>query len=423
MVTVEASSEALLCTLFARLDAENICYCVLRNFEGLPQRVDGDIDILVRPKDLHKVDMTIKGLSEDIVLARRREKNGHLQFHVIPPLEVKHAIQDGRPANVVVLDFQTQLQWMGMLYMGTEAVLSARQRFGNLYVAGPRHQAAHLVCHAILDKNSVRSEYKQIIETSLTQEGEAPLDPLITNVGAAVVTRLYSALRAHDDVEILKLRSRLIIGLVLSNRSSVVSYGIFLVRKIIHIVHAVLFPSGISIATAGPDGSGKSTLLRLSGTVLCESFTPIRGQYMGWKQFILPTKRLLRVAQKILTRRAATRVSEGDSDSADYSSSWTSNLSVLHYFLDLWARYLIQIRPVLVRGGLVLCDRYFYDVPVRDVWICKNRWLRSLLLALTPKPAVTILLSGDAEAIAARKGEISPSEVARQLAEFSSFKD
>ena len=95
------------------------------------------------------------------------------------------------------------------------------------------------------------------------------------------------------------------------------------------------------------------------------------------------------------------------------------SLSNLHYFLDLWARYLFQIRPALMRGSLVLCDRYFYDILVNDIWLSKNPVTRSLLLAMIPQPTITVLFKGDPEAIAARKQEISTAEVNRQLAEFS----
>jgi hypothetical protein len=143
---------------------------------------------------------------------------------------------------------------------------------------------------------------------------------------------------------------------------------------------------------------------------------------MGWNQFILPTKGLLRIARKALMKGRAKGYAAANSGTRVASPSWQDYISNLHYLVDLWARYLVRIRPVLSRGGLVLCDCYFYDVPVRDAGVCKNPWFRSLLLTLVPQPKVTILLTGDAATIAARKQEISPDETARQLAKFSALK-
>ena len=410
----------LLVRLFAQFDAADICYCVLRSFEELPRRVDGDIDILVRLEDLPLAETVIKSLTGDSCL--RRERDGHLLFDVISGDETKCAVRENRPAEKVVLDIQVRLQWMGMDYMDAAAVLASRERYGEIFVAGLKHQAAGIVCHVILDKGYIKSGYKKIILEAQFRYGNATLTPLIPFLGNSTVSRLCSALLARDDEQILRTRMSLIRALLLGKRRSIPSCISFLRKRYVRMARAVLFPPGVLVATAGPDGSGKSTLIERAGLVLSNMFQPVEERYMGWNQFVLPTKPLLRVAQKTLARGALKKVATDSSDSQVSSSSWTYNFSVLHYFVDLWARYLIQIRPILSRGGLVLCDRYFYDVLVRDVWICKSRRVRSLLLALTPRPTVTTLLTGDPGMIAARKREISPSETARQLAKFASHK-
>ncbi len=70
----------------------------------------------------------------------------------------------------------------------------------------------------------------------------------------------------------------------------------------------------------------------------------------------------------------------------------------------------------------MLCDRYFYDILVRRVWVCENRWTRSLLLSLAPRPTVTLLLTGDPDVIAARKGEVSPDEAAREVGQLATLR-
>jgi thymidylate kinase len=230
--------------------------------------------------------------------------------------------------------------------------------------------------------------------------------------------RLTSEFHSGDGLKIPKLRKPLIVSLLFRRIWSTPSCILFFFKKYIRILRAVLNPPGILIATAGPDGAGKSTLLGRVGAVLSETFYPIKKQYMGWKYFILPTKRLLRRLQNTLPRSGGGRKSTSG-PVQDNHPSWAHNFSVLHYLLDLWARYLLEIRPVLARGGLVLCDRYFFDFLVQDVWICRNFWARRILSAMTPQPSVAILLSGDPEAIAARKRENSTAETQRQIAAFA----
>jgi len=88
---------------------------------------------------------------------------------------------------------------------------------------------------------------------------------------------------------------------------------------------------------------------------------------MGWKEFILPTKRLLLAVLRLTSNKNNKKKipqSQGEVQQADdpVKPSWIHNFSVIHYFVDLWARYVFKIRPALARGGLVSCDRYFYDV-------------------------------------------------------------
>ena len=120
----------VLTTLFTRFDQQKVGYCLLRNFESLPDNADGDIDILVRQADIQKVDAILRTLSEDFSLMMRKiERNGHLLVHLVAVEELRRAISENRPATEILLDFQTQLQWMGMPYMDPEAILSDRQRY------------------------------------------------------------------------------------------------------------------------------------------------------------------------------------------------------------------------------------------------------------------------------------------------------
>ena len=88
--------------LFAEFHARDIGYCVLRNFEGLPDRVDGDIDILVRSADLQKAETTLVDLMEGFLLIRRVERNGHLQFYVTSEYEMEAAVRENRAAQTTL---------------------------------------------------------------------------------------------------------------------------------------------------------------------------------------------------------------------------------------------------------------------------------------------------------------------------------
>jgi thymidylate kinase len=412
-----SSHVVLLTSLLTEFEARGVCYCLLRNFEGVPKQIDDDIDILVQSDHLGQAEQILLSLMKNFFLIERIERNRHLQFCVASRKEMDQAIRENRICAVVRLDFVVELQWQGIAYLDTEAVLASRQRYNGFYVAAPDHRVAHLLCHALLDKNHIKGSYKAVIEGAIHQNNESMLMLLTGSIGQPMVRRLTAAVRTGDDTQILQLRTSLIRRLVFHSPQSFFVYIQFLIEKYLRFLNFFLFPRGVLIATAGPDGAGKSTLLERIATVLSASFDQVREQYMGWKQFILPTKRLFRLMQSIRIGRTE-QTATGDSHTKS-NASWANNFAVLHYFLDLWARYLFQIRPALVRRGLVLCDRYFYDILVREVWLSRTHWFCSLLLAITPRPTVTVLLAGDPEIIAARKQEISTVETARQIDELS----
>lgn len=419
MVVTVSPNASIVSTLFERFSAEAINYCLLRNVEGLPNVIDGDIDILVAPDHLPKVEAILADLAAESLIVRKIKRNEHLQVFVVSPDEIGLAVEEGHPIEGVALDFQTGLQWKGIPYMDAEAVLTDRHQEQGFYVPGLRHYGSHLACHILLDKDYVKSEYRDIIREALSSEGEATFTPLIPSIGKAGVANLYTAFQTGDNAEILSQRKMITRKLLFSSLGSAPSCFLFLVKKYLRMAGYALAPPGILVATAGPDGAGKSTLIDKTALAFAEEFPLVKKQYMGWREFILPTKKLLGIISPSKNKASSEEDDSPTSGQEAPKPNWTYNLSILHYFADLWARYIFLIRPALSRGGLVLCDRYFYDVLVREAWVCRNRLFRWLLLRLTPKPTVTVLFTGDPEVIVARKQEVSSEEAARQMELFA----
>ncbi len=404
-------------------ESQSVSYCLLRNFEELPEKAYGDVDILVTRGDLPTIEMIlIQSLEDSLFLFKKIEKNGHTIFDISSRMETLEAIEENRPAKILRLDFVSGLSWKGIAYLGPDQILSSRQKYNNFYITSSCDRAVHVMYHALLDKGFFSIRYQEMLSELVSNENDKFVDLLTPYVGIALAKQIYSALLCSDYDELVRIRTSLIARLILNRPRSIASRVNFFLSRYKRLLRMILKPPGILLATAGPDGAGKSTLLTAVESVLDEAYEPVVNQYMGWKQFILPTKKILRFIQKNLARQQTGSAERGKSESAQ-QSSWTYNFSVLHYFVDLWARYLLRIRPVLVRGGLVLCDRYFYDILARDAWISRNPWTRSFLLAVTPPPTVTVLFTGDPEAIARRKQEISARETARQMDSFTVLKN
>jgi thymidylate kinase len=171
----------------------------------------------------------------------------------------------------------------------------------------------------------------------------------------------------------------------------------------------------VFVAFLGPDGSGKSTLTDLlqrrldgHGDVL-----PVRRVYMGSGQPLLPTRKLVRRlhgktgpnAKPPSLRGVAQRRLRGP----------------LHVLTDEILRYWVQVRPRLAPHGIVLVDRYAYDILRVNNPTVQRPWFRRLTVAIVPRPHLTFLLEGDPEVVAARKRELTVEETIRQQAAYRSL--
>src|SRR5436309_4247579 len=120
---------------------------------------------------------------------------------------------------------------------------------------------------------------------------------------------------------------------------------------------------------------------------------------------LLPTRRL---SQKIRKRLASPGTPKPLKD-VDRRQRLRG---LLHILADKWLRYLVHVRPRLVRGEVVVLDRYFYDLLTFPHPLVRRPWLETALMRLIPEPALAFSLTADPHVIAACKRQLTVSESA-----------
>jgi hypothetical protein len=395
--------------LAAALDAAEVGWMVLRNHEDLPERVGHDVDLVVHPGDAAQVDGIVRAVVERQGLALLRAYVGteHETFDV--------AAGDLSGRLLVHVDVQTAARHRGRILVGAEDLLAHRRRAGPLWVPAPAMEAYALLLHAALHKQALEPRYAERLATLRAA------DPLgVPRVAGerlgAELGQLLGAVRTEDDL--LALRRQLRRALARRYPGNPVRQAWFRVRHGARQARLRLRPRGILVAFLGPDGAGKSTGTELLARRLGghEDVLPVHCAYMGSGRPFLPSRRLVRRLRGLAGPKAAAR------PPTVRDVRRRRLRGALHVTADQILRFWIHVRPRLAPHGIVLVDRYAYDVFRVNNPMVSRPWFRRLVLAVIPRPHLTFLLEGDPAVIAARKRELTVEETVRQQAAYRELK-
>jgi thymidylate kinase len=159
----------------------------------------------------------------------------------------------------------------------------------------------------------------------------------------------------------------------------------------------------------GLDGSGKTTLARNLSRLIFREMRYDGVRYFHWRakifgQIEFPLPEFRDVPRK-------------ESLPKTIANSLLSSLRLLKNVFLANVAYQIRIRHLLRHNYLVMIDRYFYNyyLDPDSVKYTGPDWLLKALLGWFPKPDVIVTLNASAEILLARKQELSPDQIARQI--------
>jgi thymidylate kinase len=390
--------------LFDTYENESVRYVVLRNYERWPEDFGKDIDLVVHPNDIQLSHGAIKRVARALGLhwTVRRKRSSHRTYYLFPA-----GAADGVERGIL-LDVRPDVVHQGLVYLPGPTVVDSRRRLGIFYVPSPALESLAILLHSVIDAGDVRASYRSRLAELGAGDDPEFQEAAATVVGPRLARLLAACLRAGEPRRAVPFRGRLLRAAARRQPGSVLAWVRCRTGAAFDRVRAFLRPPGHLVIIVGPDGAGKTTL---SGLV-CRRFEPTRipasSVYLGAQSPRLFTRRLSR---RIRKRFAAPGMAKPVKD----VNRRLRLRGLVHIMADKWLRYLVEVRPRLVRGEVVVLDRYFYDLRTFHHPLVRRPLVDAFLMRLIPEPALAFCLRADPALIAARKNELTVAETARQL--------
>jgi thymidylate kinase len=394
----ESVQQNFLPGFFRELNENSVRYCVLRNFQQLPESTGGsDLDILVHEQDisgfLDRLKFWIKenGLQIVSVIEDRygpkyciANETWAVQIDVF-----KGAVRVGK----------TELIPSGVLFAHTE-------EYQGVKVLDPKAGAVLSFLKELFNNGECGQKYIDELQGRFSGESIAP------DLLSSFPSPFRVMLNAHLN-DLSREHCRCLFGL--ANRKFCRSRFSGLRQKICRLFRQ----PGFSVAFLGTDGSGKSTLIEGVMPVLNEAFHKAV-YYEHMRPNCLPS--IARLFGKQENFEGPVTNPHGSSTSGVFGSlfRWA------YYMLDYTIGFYLKVWPKkAIRSCAWIFDRYYYDylIDPHRARVSLPRWLLKAGQFLIPEPDIILCLGADSAMIHQRKPELPLEEVERQVRELKSFCD
>lgn len=396
---------------FSRLNSDSVDYCVLRNYETLPKAIPGtDIDLLVSPTDKERLlEITEKVAEENsFQLFQVYEKSFHISH-----LKLYNPIS----GEVVRLDVMDKIGALCFEFFTAHEIIKEKRFNGTLFIPKFEYEVITVLLQNWFSlRGKLKPKYFVSLKMLSNVENQNFYKMLDDKVGSIYSKLLSDKLLSDLDgfnAFLKKSRGKAMLNYSLRNPFKTFANSIYLLRI---TIKRLLFPPGLFVVFVGPDGSGKSTIINKVATLLDKVYPSISIEHLHPK--LLP--RLQDIKKKIIIQKAE-ELKNSEWELRNQKKSFLKSLiTVTYYTLNYILGYFFIILPKLVKGELVLYDRYCYDflIDPKSKGIMLHELIVKMFLFLIPKPNKGIFLYVEPSRLINRKNEIPIEEVEVQIKRF-----
>lgn len=415
--------------LFDDLNSKGIQYCVLRNYEALPDFTTHDVDLMVK---LEAIDLTINTVLELAKTSGWRIIRLNERFQFLSVYLLWPEMKDNAERAVLKIDiWWGDTQWKAVPTISSEKVLQTARMFRGFKAASLGAEAAVVLAKEYLQFGKMGNKEKEfrnkeLFHRAIESEPKLFVDTLELGFGKELATQMVEHIATSDwewfDQQYRRIQLSVVIRSLRRRPLMQVFDWLYFLRA--HFRDKVIFPSGLFVAFCGPDGSGKTTISKKLETEIVTSLSeifPVVHHRHGRFGFIPDLKAIynwfgrhlgLPERRKLSVENAVKMLDEPP------FSVLRSSLYLAYYSIDYFLGHFMLLRA-RAAGHTVLFDRYYYDYLVHKTYERIPVSIRKAIFSFYPQPQLIIFLSGNAEVIHRRKPELVPKQIDTQQAIFA----
>ena len=377
----------------------NLRYCILHGWQGLPEHLPSDLDIVVVPEDLPKLEEHLLHVPKGRIVNLLQYCSTAYYFVLV--------IEDDRGICFIPIDAATDYRGGGRVWFTREELLEDKQMWKGFWVASPHVEFKYLLVKKILKQKvpTYAQERLQALAYLLGSQADCEAEDLMGHYwGPKVIAWIRDGKWMELEAYLPMLKKVLKWERLKRDLLNPLRYWL---PEIQRVWRRWRHPTGLFVAVLGPDGSGKSTLIEQLGEKIMGAFR---------------RKAVFHFAPRLFRRQRDG--SPVTNPHGKLPRTWFGSLlKLLYYWLDYTLGYWLKIRPLLVRSTLVLFDRYYDDLLIdpRRYRYGGPMWAIRLLRWLIPRPDIFLVLDVPKERLLERKQEVSPEELERQVRAYREF--
>ena len=391
----------------------NLHYCVLRNYEGLPENPGNDLDILVLRKDISRISNFIKIIvrRNNLCIINIKQLQGYLSYVILFQADAK--------PQYFQIDIWWKFNWHGYSWYDAETVLKCRKKYQKFWIPQEIDEAIITLMKELIPQGKTLSRYHSRIKSLLRNNREKYLNRLKPFLNKPISSSIYKNIQENDWKEI-ESHHTLIKDYIIKNSWMKKPFGQFacicsFIWK--HIFNFFGHPFGIMVVLIGPDGSGKSSIVNeMKKEYLRLPFRKIQ-LFHGHFQIIPRLRKYSALINKLINSKESYKIKEISRIDYKERSIFNSLIVILYHTIDFFIGRLL-LYYYRQRGDLIIFDRYFYDYFIQSEYNKTPFFIKKFLSLFVPPPDLLILLKANSNVIYNRKKDITLDEIKRQQDKF-----